>query len=145
MNGLDQFYFEWMDWTSSRGDLWIPLWQLLSGQTWKLAQREGEEENLIFTEMCRIFFLLVINGTKKWVIKVNLMFDTFFVFERGTPLFLDLLSCDEYITNEKKKEKTNYDIGSTCQLRERGVCLWHRIINKWVAHTSSSPRGENGN
>ena len=91
-----------------------------------------------------MLFFIVINLAKKCDIKVNLMFDTYFVFERGNPLFLDLLSCDEYIANEKK-EKTNYDIGSTCQLRERGVCLWHRIINKWVAHTSSSPRGENGN
>ena len=118
------------------------------------SEREKWENGKIYysVKWAKDAFFVGYQSDKKWDIKVNLMFGAFFVFwKRQSVVFFCpcVLPCTYYKWKEKnacyKKRETNYDIGSTCQLRERGVCLWHRIINKWVAHTSSSPRGENGN
>ena len=106
MNGLDQFYFEWMDWTSSRGDLWIPLWQLLPGQTWKLAQREGEVGNLIFCEMCwRRFFYGHPSGKKmRYQSKFN-VWHVFCIWKRQSIVFLTFCLAMNILQEKRKKRK----------------------------------------
>ena len=105
MNGLNQFYFEWMDWTSSWGDLWIPLWRLLSGQTWKLAQREGEEENLIFTEMCRIFFCWLSMWQKMSYQSQFNVWHVFCIWKRQSIVFWTVCLAMNILQMKRKKRK----------------------------------------
>ena len=117
MNGLDQFYFEWMDWTISILNEWIgpvlgvtcesPSDSNCPGKPGNLhSEREKWENGKIYysVKCAKDAFFVGYQSDKKWDIKVKLMFGAFFGFwKRQSVVFFCpcVLPCTYYKWKEK--------------------------------------------